>query len=106
VVARLERRFDLGTMSVGILGTAFKAESDDIRSSLAYKLKRILAFKAKTVLCADPYVSVDPDLVSQEELLRSVDLVIIGTPHKRYATLAIAQPVIDVFNVRSDGVLI
>jgi UDP-N-acetyl-D-mannosaminuronic acid dehydrogenase len=106
VVARLERRFDLGTMSVGILGTAFKAESDDIRSSLAYKLKRILAFKAKTVLCADPYVSVDPELVSQEELLRSVDLVIIGTPHKRYATLAIAQPVIDVFNVRSDGVLI
>jgi UDP-N-acetyl-D-mannosaminuronic acid dehydrogenase len=106
VVARLERRFDLATMSVGILGTAFKAESDDIRSSLAYKLKRILAFKAKTVVCADPYVSVDPDLVSQEELLRSVDLVIIGAPHQRYATLDVAQPVVDVFNVRNDGVLI
>jgi len=29
-----------------ILGMAFKGGSDDIRSSLSYKLKRILAFKA------------------------------------------------------------
>ena len=34
------------TMTVGILGMAFKAESDDIRSSLSYKLKRLLRFKA------------------------------------------------------------
>jgi UDP-N-acetyl-D-mannosaminuronic acid dehydrogenase len=106
VVARAERRFDLATSTVGILGTAFKAESDDIRSSLAYKLKRILTFKARRVLCADPYVATDPDLVSQEELLASADLVIIGAPHRRYATLDIAAPVIDVFNVRGDGVLI
>ena len=33
-------------MTVGILGMAFKGESDDIRSSLSYKLKRILRFKA------------------------------------------------------------
>ncbi len=46
VVSRLERRHDLATMTVGLLGMAFKAESDDIRSSLAYKLKRILRFKA------------------------------------------------------------
>ncbi len=106
VVARLERRFDLASMSIGILGMAFKGESDDIRSSLAYKLKRILAFKAKRVMCADPYVSVDPDLVGQDEVLRSADLVIIGAPHRRYADLAITQPVIDVFNVRRSGVVI
>ena len=106
VVARLERRFDLATMSVGILGTAFKGESDDIRSSLAYKLKRILTFKAKRVVCADPYVTADADLVSQEELLDSVDLVIIGAPHRRYASLDISVPVVDVFNVREAGVLI
>ena len=106
VVARLERRLDLPTTTVGILGMAFKAESDDIRSSLAYKLKRILAFKAKRVLCADPYVTVDPALVSQEELLDAADVVIIGAPHRRYATLDIKRPVVDVFNVRSRGVLI
>ena len=106
VVARLERRYDLAATTVGILGTAFKGESDDIRSSLAYKLKRILTFKAKGVVCADPYVTADPDLVSQEELLDTVGLVIIGAPHKRYATLDVSIPVIDVFNVRGRGVLI
>ena len=63
VVARIEQRFDLSTMTVGILGMAFKAGSDDTRSSLSYKLKRILRFKAAQVLCHDPYVTVDPDLV-------------------------------------------
>ncbi|MEO8897313.1 MAG: nucleotide sugar dehydrogenase [Candidatus Dormibacter sp.] len=106
VVARLERRFDLAGTSVGILGTAFKGESDDIRASLAYKLKHILAFKAKRVLCADPYVTVDPELVPQDELLDSVDLVIIGAPHTRYAMLDIKRPVVDVFNIRRQGVLI
>ena len=56
LVARLEQRFDLSTMTVGILGMAFKGESDDIRSSLSYKLKRLLRFKADRVLCTDPFV--------------------------------------------------
>ena len=106
LVSRLERRFDLATTTVGILGMAFKAESDDIRSSLAYKLKRILAFKAQRVLCSDPYVTVDPDLVAEAELLAAADLVVIGAPHARYATLDIKRPVADVFNIRNQGVLI
>src|SRR5207244_7606341 len=63
VVARIEERFDLRSSAVGILGMAFKGESDDIRSSLSYKLRRILRFKADRVICTDPYVSVDPTLV-------------------------------------------
>ena len=106
LVGRLERRFALSDMSVGILGMAFKAESDDARSSLAYKLRRILAFKARSVCCADPYVTSDPHLVAQEELLANVDLVVIGAPHRRYAQLRIDQPVVDIFNVRGNGVLI
>ena len=63
VVARLEQRYDLSTMCVGVLGMSFKAESDDIRSSLSYKLKRILKFKSRRVLTHDPYVTNDADLV-------------------------------------------
>ena len=29
-------------MTVGLLGMAFKSDSDDIRSSLSYKLKKLL----------------------------------------------------------------
>lgn len=106
LVSRLERRHDLSTMTVGVLGMAFKAESDDTRSSLAYKLKRILRYKAREVLCADPHVRTDKDLVAEDELVRRADLVIIGAPHRRYATLALHQPVVDVWNVRNRGVLV
>lgn len=106
LVARLERNRDLSNMTVGILGMAFKGDCDDIRSSLAYKLKRILNVKAKRVLTADPHVTVDPNLVPEEQVLGESDLIIIGSPHSRYRTLEISQPVVDIFNCRGNGVLI
>lgn len=106
MVDRLSRRYDLSTMVVGILGMAFKGESDDIRSSLAYKLKRILRFKAGEVVCADPFVKADANLVAEEEVLSRSDLVIIGAPHKHYGELAISQPVVDIWGCRANGVRI
>jgi UDP-N-acetyl-D-mannosaminuronic acid dehydrogenase len=106
VVARLEQRYDLSNMTVGVLGMAFKAESDDIRSSLSYKLRRILRFKAKRVLCHDPYVTVDPDFTPIEEILTGADLLVIGTPHTVYADIHTELPVVDIWNLRKDGVRI
>jgi UDP-N-acetyl-D-mannosaminuronic acid dehydrogenase len=106
VVSRVERRFDLATLTVGILGMAYKGGSDDIRSSLSYKLKRILRFKAKAVLCTDPFVKDDPDLVPLERVLAEADLVIVGTPHPQYAGLELDVPVVDVWNVIGDTVLV
>ncbi len=106
VVSRAAERFDLKNMTVGILGMAFKSESDDTRSSLSYKLKRILRFRSGNVLTADPYVRTDPQLVAEEELLERSDLVIIGAPHRRYRELAATQPVIDIWNITQQGVVI
>jgi UDP-N-acetyl-D-mannosaminuronic acid dehydrogenase len=103
---RLERRFDLREMTVGILGMAFKGGSDDIRSSLSYKLKRVLEFKAGDVLTADPYVTVDPHLLPQEEVIARSDLLIIATPHPEYRELVTDKPVIDIWNVLGTGVRI
>lgn len=93
-------------MTVGVLGMAFKAESDDIRSSLSYKLKRILRFKALEVVCADSLVHDDSGLIPETELVRRADLIVIGAPHYRYASLTISKPVIDIWNIRGQGVLI
>jgi UDP-N-acetyl-D-mannosaminuronic acid dehydrogenase len=104
LVHRLEQKYDLSSMTVGILGMAFKGESDDIRSSLSYKLKRILEFKADQVLTADPYVTVDPRLLPQEEVIARSDLLVIATPHPQYRGLVTDKPVADIWNVLGSGV--
>jgi UDP-N-acetyl-D-mannosaminuronic acid dehydrogenase len=106
LVHRLEQRFDLRSMTVGILGMAFKASSDDIRSSLSYKLKRILSVKAEAVICTDPHVRNDPGLQPLEAVLARADLVIIATPHPEYRGLQVSVPVADVWNLLGKGVLV
>lgn len=104
LVSRLEQQYDLASMTVGILGMAFKGGSDDIRSSLSYKLRRVLAFKAKEVLTTDPYVEVDEQLLPLEEVVERSDLLIIATPHKDYRDLVTDKPVADVWNLLGNGV--
>ena len=99
IVSRLDQEHDLADCTVGILGAAFKASSDDIRSSLAYKLKRILSFKSRRVLMTDPYVTVDPDLVPLEQVLDEADVLIVATPHPEYRSISTDKPVADVWNV-------
>jgi UDP-N-acetyl-D-mannosaminuronic acid dehydrogenase len=106
VVSRLEEKYDLSTMTVAILGMAFKGGSDDTRESLSYKLKRILTFKAGEVLTTDPYVTTDPELRPLDEVLAKADLVIIATPHPEYRGLDISAPVADVWNLFEQGVRI
>ena len=102
---RIEARHDLSSMTVAILGMAFKAESDDRRSSLSYRLKRVLRFRAARVITTDPYVRDDPELLPLDEVLDAADLVVIGAPHEQYRTLPIECEVVDVWNLRGEGSL-
>jgi UDP-N-acetyl-D-mannosaminuronic acid dehydrogenase len=104
VISRLEARHDLARSTVGILGMAFKAESDDVRSSLSYKLKRILQFKATRVLCTDPYVRTDEDLVPLDTVLDAADVVIIGAPHHQYESIKTSAEIVDVWGLTGSGV--
>jgi UDP-N-acetyl-D-mannosaminuronic acid dehydrogenase len=108
VVSKIEAKHDLKNMTVGILGMSFKAGSDDIRSSLSYKLKRVLSFKAKSVLCTDPMVSenVDSTLLPLDQVIEKSDLLILATPHLEYRTLNVKQPLVDVWGLTGSGVTI
>ena len=78
-------------MTVGILGMAFKGDSDDNRSSLSYKLKRVLKVSAKEVLTTDPFVQVDDSLSPLDQVLEQSDLIVIGAPHSVYADIPITS---------------
>jgi UDP-N-acetyl-D-mannosaminuronic acid dehydrogenase len=105
VAERMGRRWDLPRTRVGILGMAFKADSDDIRSSLSYKLRRILRFRARSVVCSDPFVEA-ADLLPLERVLEESDVVVVGAPHSCYARLATDLPVVDIWGIVHGGVRI
>jgi UDP-N-acetyl-D-mannosaminuronic acid dehydrogenase len=105
LVSRLEEIYDLSTLTVGILGMSFKGDNDDTRSSLAYKLRKLLAFKAKGVIFADPYVK-DNRLQTEELVIQSADIIIIGAPHSAYKSLITNKPVIDIWGIMGKGVLV
>jgi UDP-N-acetyl-D-mannosaminuronic acid dehydrogenase len=65
---------------VVILGMAAKANVDDFRDSLSYRLKGLFENKgARVIIC-------DPNLPSMcpEEAIKRADLVIVGAPHIEY----------------------
>jgi UDP-N-acetyl-D-mannosaminuronic acid dehydrogenase len=99
VVGQLAARHRLGETTVGILGMAFKAESDDVRASLSYKLKKLLKYQARRVLTTDPLVTTDPDLLPLDTVVREADLLILAVPHAAYKKHDFGgKPVVDVWN--------
>jgi UDP-N-acetyl-D-mannosaminuronic acid dehydrogenase len=106
LVSKIEGQYDLRNLKVGILGMAFKGGSDDIRSSLAYKLRKILDFKAAQTFASDPFVTVDSSLISEDELLTRADIIIIGAPHSQYKTLVTNKPIFDIWNITGKGNLV
>jgi UDP-N-acetyl-D-mannosaminuronic acid dehydrogenase len=105
IVSALERRYDgLRGRTVGILGMAFKAESDDPRASLSYKLRKLLTWAGATVLSTDPYVR-DDRLVPLDRVLDEAEIVILGVPHRAYRSLEIGgKDVVDVWGALGEGI--
>jgi UDP-N-acetyl-D-mannosaminuronic acid dehydrogenase len=104
IIEQLRNKYDLSQKKVGILGMAFKADIDDTRDSLSYKLGKILRFYGAQVFYSDEYAE-DPTFISKEELVNSSDIVIVGVPHSAYRTLTIPKnvEVVDLWDVLPRG---
>ena len=98
IVDELNKEYDLSNSTVGILGMSFKAESDDIRNSLSYKLKKTLLLYSKKVLTSDPHVKNDNTLIPIEEIIKKSNLLIIATPHKAYKKIQTNKKIINIWS--------
>ena len=83
---------------------AFKAESDDTRASLSYKLRKLLAWAGARVVCTDPYVQ-DDRLTTLDCVLQESDILVLGAPHRAYRNLEIGgKDVVDVWGTLGEGI--
>lgn len=106
IAERMVLKYNLKDMTVGLLGMAFKANNDDVRSSLSYKMKKVLQFKSKHVLVTDPYVTTDAELVPLDEVVKRSDILVLCVPHKQYKGLdTLGKPVVDIWGMLGNGTL-
>lgn len=106
IVEAMSKTGKLNQKTIGILGMAFKGNSDDPRESLSYKLKKKLEIEAKQVLCHDPYIK-DPRFVSLDKIRRSADIIVLATPHSDYAKENWkGKTVVDMWNFYGKGGLV
>jgi UDP-N-acetyl-D-mannosaminuronic acid dehydrogenase len=107
IVECVEAKLDIKNTTIGLLGMAFKSNNDDIRSSLSYKMKKLLRFKARNVLTTDPYVLNDPDLEQLDVVINQSDLLILCVPHQQYSHLDTkGKKIIDIWGFLGGGTLI
>lgn len=106
IVKCLKDNHTLHTSTVGILGMAFKGNSDDPRESLAYRLRKLLEIECREVLATDPYIE-DSRFLPLEEVVDRSDILIIGAPHSVYKELDLkGKHVVDVWNFYKNGGII
>jgi len=86
IVEKIESKFSLIGLVIGLLGMAFKANIDDTRDSLSFKLKKILESKGAIVLCNDPFIK-DEYITDINNLIKKSKILILTTPHSKYKNL-------------------
>jgi UDP-N-acetyl-D-mannosaminuronic acid dehydrogenase len=103
IVSRMRQKWNLRSMTVGILGMSFKADIDDVRDSLSYKLRDLLETESRAVICSDPFVR-GKGIVPSEEAIDRSDVLIIGVPHAAYSKIEPnGKPFVDLWNVLGQG---
>lgn len=97
LVGQLEKEMgSLRHKKIAILGMTFKANNDDTRESLSFKIKKLLEFKMASVIITDPYLNAS---LSLDEALEQAEGIILGTPHDEYRDIIPTVPFVDCWGI-------
>lgn len=89
LINKVKSRRVLYSKKAVILGLAFKSEIDDIRESLAFKVKKSLERERAKVFLHDPFV---PGYQNNlDETLRDADFLFVATNHSYYRKMSIER---------------
>lgn len=91
-VSRLEEALDekkesIKDIKVGLLGLSYKSNVADLRESPSLKILDILKDMGVDVVSYDPYIPDMSDVDKLDEVLDSVDAIILGTYHDIFGDL-------------------
>ena len=86
LVEQIKNSHSIRNKNIGILGMAFKANIDDTRDSLSFKLRKLLISNGCNVFCTDEYAK-DTSFYSLDYTLNRCSIIIIGVPHKKYSKI-------------------
>ena len=102
LVSQLEAKMGGSLMGkkIGVMGLAFKADNDDIRESLSFKVKKLLEMKMAEVLVTDEFV---PGTMPLKKFVKEAEGVILGVPHSAYKGLKLKQPYVDCWGCWARG---
>jgi len=90
IIKNLQKKYNLKKKIIGVLGLTFKAETDDIRDSLAIKLVKLLKSKKINTFQSDEFYE-NKENIPKNELIKKADIIILATPHKAYKKLKIQK---------------
>lgn len=97
IVTQLEKKMgSLKNKKICILGMTFKANNDDIRESLSFKIKKILEYKYAQIIPSDPHLK---ETMDYKKAIEIAEGVILGVPHKEFLNLKINKPYIDCWGI-------
>lgn len=94
LIKLVRERMRLQNKKAVILGLAFKAEIDDIRESLSFKIRNALLRERAEVILHDPYVKEYKNQKIEKDVykaLENADLIFISTNHRYYKKLDIKK---------------
>ena len=100
IIEKLKKIKNYKKKKIGVLGLAFKGETDDIRDSLYITLLNKLKKLKLKILQSDEYFK-NKNNVSRTELITKSNIIIIGAPHNAYKKMNISKQkkIIDIWNI-------